>query len=79
MVRIKIRIILHSNLNYKNMSKTKKRDFTANDEEWEMARQKSLIKFGFVNRSGYIRQLIVNDETYSDGFDKLDEFKKYKK
>ena len=78
MVRIKIRIILYSNLKYKNMSKTKKRDFTATNEEWEMARRKSLIKFGFVNRSGYIRQLIVNDETFADGFEQIDELKKYK-
>jgi len=61
------------------MGKTKKENITITPEEWEMAREKSLIKFGFVNRSGYIRQLIVNDKTYSDGFDKLDEFKKYKK
>jgi hypothetical protein len=46
------------------MSKTKKRAITITDEEWETAREKSVYKFGYENRSGYIRQLIINDQNY---------------
>jgi len=60
------------------MSKTIKKNFTVTPEEWELAKQKSLIKFGYINVSGYLRSLIVSDETFLDGFEDLTEFKKYK-
>ena len=60
------------------MSKTKKENISITPDEWELARKKSLVKFGYVNRSGYIRQLIVNDETYAEGFKDVKEFKRFK-
>ena len=47
------------------MSK-QQRPVKMSDELWELARYKSVYKFGFENRSAYIRHLIKTDENYKN-------------
>lgn len=60
------------------MGKTIKKNYTITPEEFEMAQQKSRVKFGYINVSGYLRNLIVNDETYKEKLNSLKEFQKFK-